>query len=301
MKFVVTGAGQVGRQVVAHLVAQGHDVIVLRRPGASVPGARTVQADAGDQQVLARELVGAAAVFHCIHAAYDPVAWRRELPERERAVMDAAAEAGVPVVFPESVYAFGRDVTRLLEGAAPNPCSPLGQVRAELLDARRSHPAVTVSVVAGDLVGSGTTAKGSVPTATVVERVRQGRTAWVMGDPDVPHAMTVVADLARAMVTVAAYPDVVAPDGDAVLNAPSPESISMRELARSVAEPGTEPTVRAVPWWPLRALGAVSPATRSLWHQRYLWDAPSVLEPGVLTTELGLAATQWSALGLSGG
>lgn len=296
MRFVVTGAGQIGSAIVRELVEHGHEVTVLRRGAQRVPGARTIQADAGDRNVLRREIDGAAAVFHCVHADYDPVSWRRELPWREAAVMDAAAEAGVPVVFPESVYAFGKGAENLTEGQALNSCSPLGEVRAELLAARAAHASTTVSVVAGDLVGRGATRKGSVPTATVVRPIQHGRTAWVLGDPDAPHAMTVVADLARAMVAAASEHPNLAPGGDVVLNAPSPQAISMRDLARLVAGNAVEPRTRAVPSWPLRLLGAISPTTRSLWHQRYLWNAPSMLEPGVLTTRLGLAPTEWDAV-----
>lgn len=296
MKFVVTGAGQIGQELAVQLLQQGHAVTVVRRSAIQVRGTRTVQSDVGDRRMLARELSGAAAVFHCVHTAYNPSAWRRDLPARETAVMDAAADLGIPVVFPESVYAFGREIRPLIENSEPTPCSPLGEVRAELIQARARHRATTVSVVAGDLVGHGATSKGSIPTATVIEPTRRGQTAWVLGDPDARHAMTVVADLARAMIAAALNAHDLTATGSAVLNAPSPQAVSMRELASLVAQQAgrAEPKVREAPAWPLRVLGTVSPTTRSLWHQRYLWNQPSTLAAGLLSTACGVSATPWA-------
>jgi len=91
-----------------------------------------------------------------------------DLPDREQAVMDVTAEYGVPVVFPESAYAFGTAAQDLDDGpddgpdggtaeravtGEVEPASPLGEIRARLLAARAAHPARTLSVVAADLIG----------------------------------------------------------------------------------------------------------------------------------------------------
>ncbi|WP_160165417.1 NAD(P)H-binding protein [Acidipropionibacterium acidipropionici] len=107
MKYLITGAGQIGSAIAQQLIDAGHDVAIIRRSEKPVPGtpsARVIAGDAGDTALLERELDGVDAVFHCIHAAYDADAWRKVLPGRELAVMDAAAARDVPVVFPESVY-----------------------------------------------------------------------------------------------------------------------------------------------------------------------------------------------------
>ncbi|MGO2883140.1 MAG: hypothetical protein ACTIC4_11035, partial [Corynebacterium variabile] len=92
--------------------------------GATV--ADLVRGNAGDRDLLRRVVAGGpggdpvaepvAAVFHCIHTSYDARAWAADLPAREQAVMDVAAEYGVPVVFPESVYAFGTAAQDLDDG-----------------------------------------------------------------------------------------------------------------------------------------------------------------------------------------
>lgn len=302
MHYLITGAGQIGTQLAGDLASEGHAVTVLRRSDTplptetSAPGSRItrVRGDAADRELLRRLASGAAGIFHCVHASYSAPVWRRELPHREIAVMDVAAELDVPVVFPESVYAFGRGVHPLTEQSAVAPVTPLGRVRAELLASRSAHRARTASVVAGDLLGPTSTGKGSALLATVLDPVRAGRRAWVMGDPDAPHAATYLPDLTRAMVAAASL---ASPD-DTVLLAPSPEPLSQRQLAAEVARRIGVPLVGVIriPSAVFAAGAPFSAATRELFHLRYLWESPSSLRPGRLITELGLQATAWSEI-----
>ncbi|AIT60084.1 NAD-dependent epimerase/dehydratase family protein [Corynebacterium doosanense] len=292
MKYLITGAGQIGSELLRTLNRQGNDTVVIRRSFSdSTPDA--ILGDAGNHSLLreaAERNEDLSAIFHCIHAPYSPAAWRRELPHREQAVMDLGHELNIPVIFPESTYAFGTQVRRLQEGSPTHPCTPLGEVREELLAARRVHPARTVSVVAGDLVGPTADPAGSVPTMTVIDRVQQGKTGLVLGDPDAPHTMTYLPDLAKAMIWCAS-----STSADAVLHAPSPHAISLRELADLVVP---DSTVRRLPFAPLGVAGVLSPTVRSLFQQRYLWTSPAVLEPGVLSDVEGLAPTPWEEMEL---
>lgn len=291
MRALITGAGQIGTQLAHDLSATGHEVVVLRRSATAVRGARVVSGDAGEGETLRAAAAAADAIFHCIHAPYSEAAWRRELPHRERVVMDVASELGIPVIFPESVYAFGHGARDLRESAPLAPVSPLGRVRAELLAARAAHPARTASIVASDLVGPTAHPKASVILATVLGPAAAGRTTWVLGDPDAPHAVTFIPDLTRAMA--AAVP--LASAGDTVLMAPVPPALSQRQMARDAAAAAgrTAGPVRRIPAAALALGGAVSPLARELFRQRYLWSAPSELRPGRLTAELGLEPTPW--------
>ncbi|UOR02277.1 NAD-dependent epimerase/dehydratase family protein [Leucobacter allii] len=297
MRALVIGAGQIGRQIVRDLIAEGHEALVLRRAPDAVPGARTTAGDAGDPAALRSAAARGAgpldAIFHCMHAPYSAPAWRRALPQRERAVMELAAELEVPVVFPESVYAFGRGAVDLSERAPIDPASPLGEVRAELLAARAAHPARTASVIASDLIGPTATARSSVVLGLVLSPAAAGRSAWVLGDPDAPHAVTTIPDLSRAMR--AAVP--LAAPGGTLLIAPTDTARSQREMASDAARisGARARTVRAIPPAALALGGLASPMLREVHRQQYLWEAPSVLRPGRLQSELGLEATPWPA------
>lgn len=315
MRYLITGAGQIGSQLALDLVASGHHVTVIRR-GTGVPdGADLVRGDAGDRDLLRRVVAGGpggdpvaepvAAVFHCIHTSYDARAWAADLPDREQAVMDVAAEYGVPVVFPESVYAFGTAAQDLDDGpdGGPDggtaeravtgevePASPLGEIRARLLAARAAHPARTISVVAADLIGPTADPASAVFQLLVFGPAAAGKRAWVLGDPDVPRSVTWIPDLTAAMVSAAEHAGELAPRGTAVLLAPTTLTMTQRQMAEAVAPDGRA-RVSHIPWWILRVAGVFSPMMRELRRQRYLWDAPAVLRPGHLEERCGLRPT----------
>lgn len=296
MRYLITGAGQIGTQLAQDLERDGHEVIVLRRggKGAEASAFDTRFGDAGDRETVRSAAEGASAIFHCIHAPYSASAWRRELPHREAAVMDVAASLGIPVIFPESVYAFGLGARLLSDDTPVSPVSPLGQVRAELLAARAAHPARTASVIASDLVGPTARHGAAVIPSTVLDPARAGRTAWVLGDPDAPHAVTYIPDLSRAMIAAVS----LATAADTRLIAPTAPARSQRQMAQDAASAAGAPApkVASIPGVLFALTGLVSPTTRELSRQRYLWEAPSELLPGRLTIELGLEPTPWDAL-----
>ncbi|MGW3798979.1 NAD-dependent epimerase/dehydratase family protein [Dermacoccus nishinomiyaensis] len=297
MKHVVIGAGQIGSALTRELAARGEDVVVIRRSETPVAGARVVVSDVLNTDVLSRELASAGAVYHCIHAPYDHRAWRRDLPQREVAVMDAAARAGVPVVFPESVYAYGQQATCLHEGVGVAPCTPLGHVRADLLAARARHEARTASVVASDLFGP-TANEGSVATLMIFRPLSRGRRAWVPANLDAAHSWTYLPDLAKAMIYAATHqPELSASmngSSDLVVHAPTAEPRSCRQLATDAAAHLRHPArIGSVPVWPLAVAARFDATAREVHAQRYLWRERAVLHPGALS-EAGLTPTPWS-------
>ncbi|WP_313096206.1 NAD-dependent epimerase/dehydratase family protein [Corynebacterium variabile] len=307
MRYLVTGAGQIGTQLTRDLVAAGHHVTVIRRGADAPDGADLMRGDAGDRDLLRRAVTGGsgsgpaaepvAGVFHCIHTSSDARAWATDLPDREQAVMDVAAEAGVPVVFPESVYAFGTVAQDLddgtVEGAVRGdvePASPLGEIRVNLLAARAAHPARTLSVVAADLIGPTADPASSAFHLLVLGPAAAGQRVWMLGDPDVPRSVTWIPDLTAAMVSAAEHAGELAPRGTAVLLAPTALTMTQRQMAEAVAPDGRA-RVSHIPWWILRVAGVFSPMMRELRRQRYLWDAPAVLRPGHLEERYGLRPT----------
>ena len=291
MRYLITGAGQIGTQLALDLVAADHEVVVLRRGNTPAQGARTQMGDAGNPETVRAAAEGVDAIFHCIHAAYSAKTWLRELPHRETTVMNIAAELDVPVVFPESVYAFGRGARHLSEDSPLAPVSPLGRVRAQLLEARAAHPARTASVVASDLFGPTSTSNGSVVLGTLLAPASNGARAWAMGDPEAPHAITYIPDLTRAMLTAVS----LAKREGVTLLAPTEPARSQRQIVADAANAAglTTAGITRIPTAAF-ALGApFSAPMRELFHQRYLWNAPSELLPGLLTSELGLLPTPW--------
>ena len=224
MHHLVIGEGQIGRAIIERALADGDTVTVLRRSAKEpTPELRRVAGDVLDPAALGAAIEGADAVMATFHSPYDARLWREQLPPREAAVLDAAAEHEIPVVFPESLYGFQGGAASLAEDASPSPQDEKGRIRVELLRARRAHRARTLSVIASDLIGPTTVGTGSaVATAMVLEPILSGRRAILFGRADVPHTLTFVPDLAAAMLHAARHAERLSgPSGDAVLNAPA--------------------------------------------------------------------------------
>jgi len=287
---VVTGAGPVGTTVALRLADAGHHVRLLTRSGSGPdhPLVERLRVDVGQPGALDPHLDGAAAVFHCAHgSAYDAATWRRELPGTERVVLEAAGRAGAVVVFPESLYAYGRVEGPITEDLPRDAADGKQGVRADLLRARAASPTPTVSVVASDFYGPHV--RSSHAGERVVPRVLAGRGVRVLGDPDLPHSFTYVPDLAAAMVAAAATPAV----WNTVLHAPTAPAPTQRQLVGAFAAAAgvAPPPVGTLPLVLLRAVGRVHRGTRELLELSFQFTAPFVMESRRSEELLGLAPT----------
>jgi nucleoside-diphosphate-sugar epimerase len=142
--IAVTGAGGfIGTALGGALARSGRPVLELRRPGAPPPatGLSRVEIPGLDRAALARALRGAQAVVHLAGRAHrlreddaDPLtAFRRVNVEGTRAVMEAAADAGVArVLLASSVKAVGEsNQAPWTETTPAAPTDPYGVSKLE--------------------------------------------------------------------------------------------------------------------------------------------------------------------------
>ncbi|WP_416956382.1 NAD-dependent epimerase/dehydratase family protein [Nocardioides sp. T5] len=290
---VVTGAGPVGSTVAQQLADAGEQVRLLTRSGSGPdhPSIERRKVDVSRPDTLAGAFEGAVAVHHCIHgSAYDARVWRAELPQAERAVLEAAGRVGAVVVFPESLYSYG-PVDGTLTEATPRTATTgkLG-VRTELLAQREASPTPTISVAASDFYGP--LVRNAHAGERLVPTVLAGRTMRVLGSPDQPHSFTYVPDLAAAMIAAAARPEL----WDSFLHAPTAAPVTQRRLVELVAEAGgvRAPKVASIPVSLLGAAGVVSRSVREMAETGYMFDRPFVMDSTASETRLGLSPTPLS-------
>lgn len=287
---VVTGAGPVGSTIALQLAQAGEQVRILTRSGSGPehPLVERRSIDVARPELLEEAFAGAVAVHHCIHgSAYAAATWRAELPGAERAVLDAAGRAGAVVVFPESLYAYGRVSAPMTEDSPRNADFGKPAVRVELLAARAASATPNVSVAASDFFGP--MARNAHAGERLVPTVLAGRTMRVVGSLDQPHSWTHVPDLAAAMIRAAATPSV----HGTVLHAPTSAPLTQRELITAVARvAGVDvPKMGVLPGALLRAVGLVHGGTRELAEMTYQLERPFVLDSTRSQQLLGLAPT----------
>src|SRR6478736_1192962 len=291
---VVTGAGPVGSTVAQQLADAGEQVRLLTRSGSGPEHALIDRrrVDVSRPDALEAALDGAVAVHHCIHgSAYDVRAWRAELPQAERVVLDAAGRVGAVVVFPESLYSYG-PVDGTITESTPRTASTgkLG-VRTELLAQRDASATPTVSVAASDFYGP--LVRNAHAGERMVPTVMDGRTMWVVGDPDAPHSWTYVPDFADAMITAAGDERL----WNSFLLAPTAGPLSQRELVAAYAEAAgvAAPAVHGIPTWTMHAIGLVHRDTRELAEMSFQFARPFVIDSSASQQRLGLEPTPIAA------
>lgn len=314
---LVIGNGQIGSEIAAQLIASGTDVRIAARSGrgssstssgatnttapsevSSTAGTTTVsapthiKADASDRAQLAESAAGVDAIFACAHAPYDSRKWEQVLPRLDAAILDTAADLGIPVVFPESVYAFAGLRTPITESSPFAPVEDKGRIRQRLIEARDAHSATSASVIAGDLLGRTAEKWSSVVRMCITEPISHRRRAMVPARTDVPHGITVIADHAAAMIQAAEDLKSV-PAGTHQLRIAPASNPTLADIADFTADAVGKKHKRplSVPRWATRAIGAFERSFYELNQLAPIWYEPCVIASGDLAETVG--TTDW--------
>jgi nucleoside-diphosphate-sugar epimerase len=283
---VVVGAGAVGSVVARLLVARGEQVRVITRSGSGPHGTERIAADA--KTGLTGYVTGATAIYSCAGPAYHK--WTAEWPRLGAALVDAAEASGAVLVTTGNLYGYGAVDGPMSEDLPLLPNTVKGQVRAKVwaaaLAAHQAGRIRTAEVRASDYLGAGAVSPFSV---TVLPKVIAGKRGMMPGDLDVPHSWTYVGDVARLLIAVA---DDESAWGRA-WHVPTPEPLSVRELATRAAELADAPPakVASMPTLVLRLAGLVDPAAREMVEMLYQWQRPFVIDSTAATVAFGIKPT----------
>ncbi len=170
------------------------------------------------------------------------------------------------------------------------PNTVKGQVRAKVwaaaLAAHQAGRIRTAEVRGSDYLGAGAVSPFSV---TVLSKVIAGKRGMMPGDLDAPHSWTYVGDVARLLIAVA---DDESAWGRA-WHVPTPEPLSVRQLATQAAELAGAPSakVASMPTLVLRLAGLVDPVAREMVEMLYQWQRPFVVDSTAATVAFGIKPT----------
>lgn len=286
-RHIVFGTGQVGRPVVEQLVELGHDVVAVNHNGqGQLPGARIVGGDATDPSFTTQVTVGADVVYFCLNALnYDR--WADEFPPLQRGVVAGAAAAGARLVVLDNLYSYGPTHGHdLVETLAPNPSSTKAATRAAMTaELLAAHAAGRVEVAIGrasDYFGPGATR--SALGESVFGKALTGRSAQVMGRPDLPHSYSYTPDVAAALITLGTA------DGatGSIWHLPVDETRTTRQLIDAVyTMAGHRPKCFAAGRTTLRLAGVFTPEMREYLHTLYQFTDRWVVDDTKFRTAFG--------------
>lgn len=292
--YVIVGAGPVGRHTAEVLRDRGDLVRVVTRSGrVQLDGVQSIAADASDAVALTRIAEGAAAVVNCANPT-DYTTWEQVWPPLAESLLTAAERTGATLVTASCLYPYGPTTAPMVEGQPDAATDRKGRLRAGMwAEAKARHDAGRIRAVevrGSDYVGAGVGQNGHVTRhlATAVD----GKAAWVIGKPDLPHSWTDVLDMARTLVAVSDQADTWGQVWHAPTNAPR----SQREALTDVlAAGGLDPVaVRAIPLPVLRGLALVSPLMREIADLAYMWTRAYVLDSTRTEQVLRLHPTPWA-------
>ena len=282
---VVFGGGQLGYAVAAAARGQGHSVVVATRSGADgPPDTSAVVCDARDATAVAQVCAGAAVVYGCAHPPY--AQWPELFPAIQRGLIEGVARAGAVFVAAENLYMYGAVDGPLREDLPYAATTRKGEVRAlmaqELHEAHASGKVRTTSGRGSSFFGPRVTSSFMGPR--VLGQACRGGIARVVGDPDVLHTYTYIADFARALVVLGQDPRSLG----RAWHVPSAPTTSTREFLEAAARvTGARAKVKAVPRAVIRVGGTIVPLLREVQEMLYAFERPFVVDHARFASTFG--------------
>jgi nucleoside-diphosphate-sugar epimerase len=293
-RAVVVGAGPVGREAARVLTEAGHSVTVVTRSGRSpgVDGVAAVAADASDPAALAAVVDGADALLNCANPA-DYTQWEHVWPPLAASLLSTAERTGATLVTAASLYPYGPVDVPMTPDLPDVATDHKGRLRARMwADAKAAHDEGRIHAVevrAADYLGAGVGQNGHV--SRHIPAALQGRAAWMIGNPDLPHTFTDVLDMGRTLAAVAFTPSTWGQVWHAVSPAPSTQRAA---LTGALAAIGAAPVaVHGLPVPVVRTTGLAVPMMRELGELGYIFSRPYVMDSSRTQSALGLAPSSW--------
>ncbi|MFE1205708.1 NAD-dependent epimerase/dehydratase family protein [Streptomyces sp. NPDC058762] len=225
----VLGSGPAGTALARELVRRGHPVRLVdrRAAGPEIDGVERFAADVSTVEGAVAAVRDAAVVYHCVNVAYHLQV--EVMPRVQEAVLAAVGASGARLVVLDTLYPYGETGGAVMTEESPwKATSRKGRMRAELderyLAAHRSGRASVVLGRSADFVGPGVL--NSSLGAAVFPGALTGGDVVAMGDIDLPHSYTAIADVAAGLATLGERPD-----GDGrVWHLPTAPAVGTREI-----------------------------------------------------------------------
>jgi nucleoside-diphosphate-sugar epimerase len=237
---------------------------------------------------------GASHVYNCTNAP-DYHRWPQQFPPLQRGILAGAGAAGAKLIVMENLYMYGPHGGVRMTEAMPlrghgSRSTTRRLLTEELFAAHRAGQVRATSVRASDLLGP------HVTESLVGERffgpLLAGKKIQLFADPDMPHSVSFVGDVGRAMVNVGARDEALG----RAWHVPNAPAVTLRAFAELVGEEsGTAPRLSAVPRTVTRValplLGLAVPPMRGLVENLYIFYEPYVVDHTAYAAVFGDDAT----------
>ncbi len=245
---------------------------VSRNPKAVNPGDETVKADLLNAEEVRKAVAGSEVVYLLAGLKYEISVWRDQWPKIMKNVIEACKASGSKLVFFDNVYAYGLVRGAMTEDTPFNPISKKGEVRAAiattLLDEIKAGNLQAMIVRAADFYGPNVPL--SMIHASVVDRLKAGKTPQWIGNPKRIHSFTFTPDAGKSVAVLGNTPSAYNQTWHALT---SSEKITGESLLRLACEAAGRPYgVQALPKFGVRLLGVFIPILREITEMMYQYE-----------------------------
>ncbi len=206
---ILGAGGAIAGNLVPILLGNNESVRLVSRSGKPVEGCESVKADVLDKAALRDALKGSAVVYLLIGIEYKIKEWERKWPVIMQNTLDVCSEYGIPLIFFDNVYMYGKVNGPMTEETPFNPVSKKGKVRAEiarmLLDAVKSGKVKAAIARSADFYGP-YSQEVSFFHQLLLKNQQKGKKGQLMISADMPHSLTYTPDAALGIYRIAKDP-----------------------------------------------------------------------------------------------
>jgi nucleoside-diphosphate-sugar epimerase len=284
--LVLGAAGRLGFTAAEAFRDAGWSVRGLVRPGRASAVPRKVEAV---EAVTRDEAVAAGRDCDVVLNAFNPVVteWQKNAMSLAYAAIATAEENGATLLFPGSVWNFGRDMPPVLDESTPmNTTMRKGRMRIEIEQRIREACDGGMRAIilrAGDYFGGG---RGSWFDLVITKEIALQRLTYP-GPLDVVHPWAYLPDLAQTMVRLT---ERRASFGSCETFGFPGHAVTGNQLIAAI-EGATKSKfiVRPMSWWMIKTFGQLLAIGRELAELEYLWRVPHQISGDKLKAAIGEA------------
>jgi nucleoside-diphosphate-sugar epimerase len=282
---VLGAAGRLGAVAAETFRDAGWQVKGLVRPGRASAVPRKIEAI---EAVTRDDAVAAAQGCDVVLNAFNPVIteWRKNALSLGYAAIAAAEGNGATLLFPGSVWNYGRGMPPVLDESTPmQPTTRKGGMRVEMEQRIREacdRGMRAIVLRAGDFFGGGS---GSWFDLVIAKDIGRGRLTYP-GPLGVEHAWAYLPDFAATLVRLA---EQRASFGACETFGFPGHAVTGQEFIATIeAVTKSKFTLRPMSWWMIKTFGQLLAMGRELSELEYLWRVPHRIAGDKLKAAIGV-------------
>ena len=293
--YTILGAGgSVGNALARNLIADNKSVRLFSRSSVAQHGAESFRGDLASLHDTTEGVKNSDVVFLCAGLAYDITVWRELWPRIMSNAIEACKVNNSLLIFLDNVYCYGRVTGLMTEETPNNPSSKKGEVRAKIAEQlqgemKRGNLRAIIARAA-DFYGPFST-KTSVVQILVIDRLRQGKKAYWLVNPDAPHSFSYIPDLAKALQMLAEEEASInkvwhLPTSNSPLTGRAFVEIAAKEL-------GVTPRMSVLTKWMMRLAGLGDATIRESYEMLYQSEFDYVFDSSKFNKHFNYAPTPY--------